>query len=108
MRVRTVEHSRVVFGQVLWGGPEIVVPLFAGSTYYAETIRCRSLDGTPPGDGVSAYVSSPLHVRNLDGSLTIYEIQGGRTVRDDTLRDPAALAAWDAWCGGVGVEDVQR
>ena len=100
MRVRTVKHARVAFGQCEWGGPLIVVPVLAGSTFYADRVRCAS-------GPVDAYVSSPLHVKNADGSLTIYEVQGGDTITDDTLRDTAALDAWEAWCGGVGVTDAR-
>jgi hypothetical protein len=105
MRVRTVEHSRVAFGGVEWGYPEVVVPVLAGSVVFADRIRAAVAGWSLP-DGMDAFVSNPLHVQNLDGSLTIYEVQGGGTLSDNTMRDPAALAAWNAWCGGIGVEDA--
>lgn len=109
MRLRTVDLTRVAFGQAEWGGHVITIPILAGSVVYADRIRCRwSPDGTKPTDGIDAFVSNPVHIKNLDGSLTIYEVQAGDTLRDDTLRDQDALAAWEAWCGGVGVTDVRR
>jgi hypothetical protein len=109
MRVRCVELTHFVFGQVEWGGHRIVVPVLPGSTVYADRVRC---DPAPipalAADRVDAYVSSPMYVRNTDDSLTIYEVQGGNLITDDTLRGDAALAAWDTWLGGVGVTDAQR
>ncbi len=109
MRVRCVDLTCFVFGQVEWGGHRIVVPVLPGSTVYADRVRCQpSPVDTRSGYRVHALVSSPMYVRNTDGSLTVYEVQGGNLVTDDTLRGDAALAAWDAWLGGVGVTDAQR
>ncbi len=110
MRVRCVEVMTFVFGQAEWGGHSITIPVVPGSTVYADRIRCRPATGKDwrLAHQVDAYVSTPLYVRNPDASLTVYEVQGGDLVTDDTLCGDAALAAWDAWLGGVGATDAQR
>lgn len=110
MRVRCVEVMTCVFGQVEWGRHPITIPVLPGSTVYADRIRCHPATDKDPRlqHRVDAYVSTPLYVRNPDASLTVYEVQGGTLVTDDTLHGDAALAAWDAWLGGVGVTDAQR
>jgi len=67
--------------------PLVVVPVLAGSIVFADRVRCRAAGWSMP-DGVEAYVSNPLHVKNLDGSLTIYEVQGGGTISDDPAAPP--------------------
>jgi hypothetical protein len=110
MRVRCVEVTCFVFGQAEWGGHPITIPVLPGSTVYADRIRCHPATDQDPRlhSRVDAYVSTPLYVRNPDRSLTVYEVQGGDLVTDDTLRDDAALSAWEAWVDGVGATDAQH
>lgn len=97
-RVRVTAPARFVFGQAEWGSAMAPISVAAGVALIADRIEYRPDDADAPWR-----VSSPLFIEAPNGSRRMLSF----VVVDNVLcDDPVSVEMWDAWIGGMGVEDV--
>ena len=100
MRIRIDRDTRACLGVVLWGGPELVFPVLAGSVLTADRIELR--DDTP----ARLVASNPCYVEK-GAHLTAYRIHETReSLEMHSLDTPQQRAAFAAFVAGMGVEEL--
>ncbi|MCW2671021.1 MAG: hypothetical protein JWO27_2918 [Frankiales bacterium] len=98
MRVVVVDWVRVAFGQYLWGGAFLPIPIAPGSVVYSEKVLCRS------EEGIAFVVWDPFYVREPAGTTTQWSVVGGTRTHEHVL-DPDEVETLEVWTGAVGIID---